>query len=146
MLLALITNLSMGGGAAPAPPVAPTPAKKGRGHAKHRQPSVQYLVELGEEKHYFWTQAEAEDFLRQQSRKLIKRAKAVARKTHRITLPVGATPIPLPQVSPIPRFVVQGTDAIAVLSQQINAKIDAVLANPDFEGELDDEDLTRILQ
>lgn len=129
--------------APPAPPaVTPSQARGGR---RRQPPLVQYLVELGNEKHYFWTQQEAEDFLRQQARKLVRRAKAVARKSHRITLPAGATAIPLPQVSPIPRFVVQGTDAIAILSQRINAKIDAVLANPDFEGDLDDEDLTRIL-
>lgn len=149
-MLLLVMNLGMGGTSAPAPPAPPAapavPARGGRGPRKPIAQLVQYCVELGTEKHYFWTQQEAEDFLRIQSRKLIKRAKAVARKTHRITLPVGATAIPLPNVSPIPRFVVHGSDAIAILSQQINAKIDAVLANPEHEGDMDDEDLTRILQ
>lgn len=147
LLLIFLQNLGMGGGGAPAAPAAPAVPAQARGGARRRpQPLVQYLVELGEDKHYFWTQAEAEEFLRIQSRKLVKRAQAIARKTHRVALPAGATPIPLPQLSPLPRFVVHGTDAIAILSQQINAKIDAVLANPEREGELDDEDLTRILQ
>jgi hypothetical protein len=148
MLLALfLQNLGMGAGGAatPAPtPAAPAQARGGRGRRKFQL--AQYLVELGEDKHYFWTQEDAEEFLRRQSRKLVKRAKAVARKTHQVTLPVGATPIPLPTLSPIPRFVVHGSDAIAMLSQQINAKIDAVLANPEYEGDLDDEDLLRIIQ
>lgn len=149
-MLLFLPNLAMGGSPSdappPAPPAAPGRAARGGRAQRRREFLLRYVVELGGETFYFDSEADAEAFLRRQSRKLVKRAQAVARRMHRVTLPAGATAIPLPQSSPIPRFVVHGTDAIAVLSQQINAKIDAVLANPEHEADMDDDDLLRILQ
>ena len=145
-MLLFIQNLGMGGQSGTAAPPAPVPIPAHRGGKGRRErPLVRFIVELGEDKHYFWTEAEATAFLRRQAHVVIRRAKAVARKTHRIELP-GRTALALPVISPLPRFLTQGSEEIRLLSQQINAKIDAVLANPDYEAELDDEDLMRLLQ
>ena len=147
LLLLFLQPADDGSTPPPTPPApAPTPGKKGKGRALgHEKFKYRYVVELGEDKHYFWSEQEALDFLAKRSEQLKRQAKAVARKTHRIELPKGAAPIPLPQVSPVPRFVVVGNDAIAQLSQRINAQIDAILADPDYEARMDDEDLARLL-
>lgn len=148
MLLTFITNLGMGGTVSGAPPPIP-PAVVGAvvgGKVRRKErPLIRFMVELGEDKHYFWTESEAITFLRRQAHVVVRRAKALARKTHRIRLP-EQRPIALPELQPLPRFIVQGSQDIQALSHQINAQIDAVLANPEYEGDLDDEDITRLLQ
>lgn len=149
MLLTFITNLGMGGTASGAPPPPPAPpAAPSLAHGKARRKErqlIRFMVELGENKHYFWSESEATAFLRRQAQVIVRRAQALARKTHRIRLP-GQRPIALPRLEPLPRFIVQGSQDIQALSHQINAQIDAVLANPEYEGDLDDEDITRLLQ
>ena len=150
MLLPLLLNLGFaGGGAASAPAPAPTPATpatRGGRSARRRHELVRYAVEYAGEVHYFWTEQEARDFLERQARKVKRQAKAVARKTHRITLPAGATPLPIPQIRPLDRFMASGSPAIEALSQRINAQIDAIILNPDRDADMDDDDLTRLLQ
>ena len=151
MLLPLLLNLGFAGGgatSAPAPAPAPTPGRQGRGRgpAKRKQELIRYAVEYAGEVHYFWTEQEARDFLERQARKVKRQAKAVARKTHRITLPAGATPLPIPQIRPLDRFMASGSPAIEALSQRINAQIDAIILNPDRDADMDDDDLTRLLQ
>lgn len=115
--------------------------------AKRREPPtlIRFVVELGDDKHYFRTESEARSFMEKRARVVYKRAKAVARKTQRIELPAKAQRIPIDAPSPIPRFVASGSASVELLTSRINAKIDAILANPEREADEDDSDLERIL-
>ena len=151
MLLPLLLNLGFAGGgatSAPAPSPAPTPGNQGRGKGRgpKRKELVRYAVEYAGEVHYFWTEADARDFLERQAQKVKRQAKAVARKTHRITAPAGATPLPIPQVRPLERFMASGSPELEAMSLRINSQISAILINPDFDADMDDDDLTRLLQ
>ena len=146
-MLIFLPNLGMGASSADAPAPAPS-AQRGVGRTRGRRRELptllRFIVELGSEKHYFRTESEARSFLEKRARVLYKRALVVSRS--KVELPEKAKRIPLRQESPIPRFVSSGNAAVALLTQQINARIDAILSNPERDADEDDEDLMRILQ
>jgi hypothetical protein len=106
---------------------------------------LRFCVELGGETHYFRTESEARSFMEKQARTVYKRARAVSRRIHRIELPGQPQRIPLRAPVPIPRFVAEGSASVQLLTQRINARIDAILANPERDADEDDADLERIL-
>ena len=149
MLIPLLLNLGFAGGGATQAAETPQLPPQAKGHGKGgkpKQPRFRYIVEVGGEQNYFWSEYEARQFLDRIGKKVKRQAKAIARKRHKITLPAGSEPLPLPEIQPLPRFIVTGDAAIEAMAQRINAQLDAILMSEERDAEIDDEDLMRLLQ
>lgn len=139
MLLPLLLNLGMLGASA-------VRAAGNNVSASRRRVPIRYSVEVDGQTYYFSTEADALAFLKKRAKQVKKRVKV--RKTGTFTVPQISprTEVPIPQSNPIPTFIASGGAELQRLSARINEQIRAILEDPEHEGDLDDEDIARLLQ